>query len=224
MFNKSDQTQGAGDNAILIQAGRDINLVVTKSPPRIKLVRILTMDDSSDGCLKQRITIVLKNNGDHSAVLLEGRLIVERRVEITDCSAAQYSLIKSDWTYDVDLESPDPKFVGRHALAPNEVISFDALAARKFGGHEITIYRCRLELTFDEGGNLETESFFLRIAGPTSVRGSYSPGQSADMWGRCMADNIRKLDSIGYDLRPFVDKSSKKHIVSVAPELFAKPR
>ena len=124
---KNRQSQIAGDNAILIQAGRDVNLVVTKSPPKIRLVRISTEDDHSRGCLKQKINVVLKNNGDTSAVLLEGFLVVEGKAKITNCNYmfARYSLIRSDWKYDVDIDGPDARFTGTHALAPTEVVSFE---------------------------------------------------------------------------------------------------
>lgn len=221
--NDKSQKQTGGDNAILIQAGRDINLVVRKSPPNLKLAKISIEDDDSEDGLKQKINLVIKNNGDASAVLLEGHLIVEAHETITNCNYmhARYSLVESDWTYEVDLAASDPKFVGKHAIAPNEVVSFDILVGRKFGGPEVTVYKTRLRLVFDEGNDVETDSFFLRIIGPTSIAGAFIPnGPSPEEWGLCMADNIRRLDSIGYDFRPSIDKGSRRYISSVAPELF----
>jgi hypothetical protein len=217
------QSQTAGDYAILVQAGRDVNLVVKKAPPNVKLAKISIVDKHDHGALKQKLTLVLKNNGDTSAVLLSGHLIVEASETITNCNDihARYKLVKSDWTYDVDLNAKDPKFIGKHALAPNEVISFDISVGRKSGGQELTIYKVRLKLKFDEGPDLETAHFFLQIAGPTSIAGSFTPkGPTKEEWGRCMAQIIRKLDRIGYDLRPTITSRSKKIIAEIAPELF----
>lgn len=226
MFDKKQsatQSQVGGDHALLIQAGRDVNLVVRKSDPKIKLVKISIDGDESSGCLKQKLNVVLKNNGDTTAVLLSGHLRVEQKVKITDCNYqnARFKLIQSDWTYDVDIEDANPTFAGRHSIAPNEVVSFDVAVARKSGGYETTVYRTNLILKFDEGEDLETDYFYLSISGPTVIAGAYIPsGPSASEWGLCMADNIRRLDQIGFDFRPVIDKKSVKHVIEVAPELF----
>jgi hypothetical protein len=226
MFDKNNQTQSqvTGDHSILIQAGRDINLIIRKSPPNIKLVRVSIEDDYSDKGIKQKLNLVLKNNGESSAVLLSGHLIVEKKETIKNCNEVftQFMLMRSDWNYDVDVEEANPNFTGKHALAPNEVISFDVSVGRKTGGHQVTVYRSRLRLKFDEGLDLETEHFFLRISGPTYVAGSMTPsGLTSEMWGKCMADNIRRLDKIGYDFRPYIEASAKKYIVEAAPDLFS---
>jgi len=222
----SNQSQIAGDHAVLVQAGRDVNLAIKKSAPYIKLVKISIEDDHSDGCLKQRINVVLKNNGDITAFLLSGHLVVTQRAKIIDCNhqTAQFNLVEVDWTYDVDIEDAKPTFVGKHSIAPNEVVSFDLAVARQSGGYEITVYKTHLTLKFDEGNSLVTEHFYLQISGPIVVAGAcILSGPTAEQWGRCMADNVRRLDQIGFDFRPNIDSGSKKYVAAVAPELFSPP-
>lgn len=141
---------------------------------------------------------------------------------IFDCNDAyrHFSLSIANCTYDINMEDKESKFVGRHAIAPNEVVNFNILAGRNKGGHGLTIYRCFLRLEFDEGKPLETDHFHLPISGPTVFNGSImSSGPTSDEWGKCMADNIRRLDKIGYDFRPQIDADSAKYIEAVAPGL-----
>jgi hypothetical protein len=184
--NNTNQSQVAGDHAVLIQAGRDITLAVLRGPPDVKLVKLTIENDDCDAGRRQKMGVILKNNGDRSAVLLSGHLIVEGKVVIRNCNEmyTHYSLIESDWTYDVDLEAADPSFIGRHSLEPNEVINFHVAAARKEGSQEITVYRCHLKLAFDEGDDLETGHFFFEISGPTQVMGSFTARDpSPEQWG-----------------------------------------
>lgn len=221
MLDRGKQSQHAGDNSVLIQAGRDVALSVDKAPPNIKLISLTVDDDTDEDGLKQRLSIIIKNNGDTTAVLMRGDILVEAKETVTNCNRPRYPLIKTDWTYDVDLGADLPDFAGRHAVAPNEVVSFDVSIGRKAGGPEITIYRCRLHLTFDEGDRLETGHFFLRLAGPMVPQGMATGGITEEMWAWCMADNIRRLDAIGYDYRTHIDPGSRKCIVDVAPDLFS---
>lgn len=214
------QGQSGGVGSLLIQAGRDVHVGSGKTPPQIKLAKLSISDVNVEAGLQQRINAILKNNGDTSAFLLKGKIVVEDAVEMTDCSGTMYHLSEADWTYNVALDTDDPYFEGRHYLAPNEIINFDIMVGRKHGGNELTIYRCHLELEFDEGGPFRTSAFFLRLTGPMIPLGSFSPGQTPEAWGLCMAENIRRLDQIGYNFRPYIHRSSKKHIKAVAPDIF----
>jgi hypothetical protein len=200
-------------------------LNILKTLPNVKLVKITVDDDAKYGCLRQKINIIIKNNGDTSAFLLEGFLIVEDRATIINCNYkyARFSLSQADWTYDVNIDDDKPRFAGRHVIAPNEVVNFNIMVARKRGGHELTIYKAFVQLVFDEGDTLKTSSFHLRISGPTVWEGMYVPhGPSPEEWGRCMADNIRRLDEVGYDFRPNIQAESRKYIEAVAPGLLSK--
>ena len=138
---------------------------------------------------------------------------------------SQFSLVKSDWTYDVDIDTENPQFVGRHAIAPNEVVSFDVMVGRKEGSYELSIYRCSLRLEFDEGNPPETDMFYLGISGPTQIAGSYTAvGPTENEWGRCWADNIHRLDALGYDARPMIHSQSVHIIEKVAPGLMSMKR
>jgi hypothetical protein len=217
-----NQSISSGDNSILVQAGRDAILNVTKSPPTIKLVRLTIVDDDTQEGLRQKLNIIIKNNGDRTAFLLHGTIVSTGNETIVNCNNVntQFNLSTADWTYDLNIDDKRSQFVGQHAIAPNEVINFDIIVGRRHGGHELTIYRCFLRLEFDEGEPLETGSFHLQISGPTVPMGSYTHlGPTPDEWGRCMADNIRRLDKIGYDFRPQIDPDSAKYIEAVAPRL-----
>jgi len=211
----------AGDNSIIVQAGRDAILKIEKSPPDIKLVRLTIEEDEEHGCLRQKLNIILKNNGDRSAFLLRGSLQALGAETITLCNeiGMRYSLSVADWTYDVDISEPTPEFVGHHAIEPNEVVNFDIMVGRKEGGHEPTVYQCCIEFEFDEGENLKTEPFHIMISGPTLCRGGYQAGgPSPEQWGECEADNIKRLRSIGFEREILED--SRKYVEAVAPGIF----
>jgi hypothetical protein len=97
-----------------------------RRPPDIKLVRISIEDVRERGTLRQRINVIVKNNGDLSAFLMTGRLVAKASETIKVCNqiGMQFDLSKADWTYDVDISEKNPIFVGRHSIAPNEVVNF----------------------------------------------------------------------------------------------------
>jgi len=219
------QSAKAGDHATIIQAGRDAILKIPKSPPNIRLVRIEISENREDGALRQKINVILKNNGDQTAFLIRGVLYSTGRQTITLCNeiGMHFKLSTSDWTYDVDINEELPSFVGRHSIAPNEVVNFYIMVGRKHGGHEPTVYRTVLRFEFDEGDVLETDPFHFMISGPTVWEGGYQArGPTPEQWGRCQADNIKRLDAIGYNFRPFIDKKSRKYIEAVEPGIFSK--
>ena len=212
-----------GNQSTLVQAGRDIVLSITKSPPDVRLVRLTVDEDESQGGLRQKLNVIVKNNGDTTAFMLRGALVVLAKEEVADCAKpdARRSVSIADWRYDVDIDAPDPGFDGQHAIAPNEVANFDVMVGRADGGCEWTIYKVLLRLEFDEGSPLETAPFHLDISGPEVLMGCFVPEPpTLEQWGLCMADNIRRLDVIGYDLRPSVDPDSVQHVEAVAPDLF----
>jgi hypothetical protein len=95
------------------------------------------------------------------------------------------------------------------------------LVGRKDGGHQPTIYQTILQLEFDEGEELLTEPFHLMISGPIIWEGGYQArGPSAEEWGMCQADNIKRLDRIGYNYRPMIDAPSRKYVEAVSPGIF----
>lgn len=219
------QSAKAGDQATIIQAGRDAVLKVPKCPPAIKLVRMEISDDHEHGALRQKINVILKNNGDLTAFLTKGTIYSTGRAKVRLCDqiGMQFSLSKADWTYDIDISERRPSFVGQHSIAPNEVVNFDIMVGRKRGGHEPTVYRTVLRFDFDEGDALETDPFHLMISGPVVWRGGIRASPpTPEEWGKCQADNIRRLDAIGYDFRGFIDESSRKYIETVAPGIFDK--
>lgn len=218
-----NQSTSSGDNSLLVQAGRDAILNVSKSPPNIKLVKVTIEDDTEYRRLRQKINIIIKNNGGTSTFLLSGFIICTGSAKIVNCNNInmRYKLSAADWTYDVNIDDNEPQFAGKHIIEPNEVVNFNIMVARERGSHEVTIYRAFVRLIFDEGDMLETSSFYLRISGPSVFEAGFVPyGPSPDEWGRCMADNIRRLDKIGYDFRPNIDPNSRKYVEAVAPELF----
>jgi hypothetical protein len=222
---QSSQEASAGDHAIILQAGRDAILQMEKSPPKIRLVRVSIDDDRTEGGLKQKINIIMKNTGDTTAFLQRGRLLTEAKEKIVACmkQGMQFRISVADWTYEVDIDDSEAEFVGRHSIAPNEVVNFDISAGRKTGGFELTIYRCKLKFEFDEGEPLITKHFFLRISGPTEFNAGYQAyGPTPDQWGRCEADNIRRLDAIGFNYRDLIDPKSHQYIEAVAPGIFHK--
>jgi hypothetical protein len=216
------QSISAGDNSILVQAGRDIVLPIRKSSPCIRLVRLTIEDDRTQRGLRQKLNIIVKNNGDITAFLHKGYLESTGHAELINCNYPHpaYHLSRADWQYDVNIDGRRPSFVGQHSIAPNEVANFDVMVGRRNGGPLLTIYRAFLRLEFDEGSPLETDPFHLRISGPT-VADAFTTygGPSPEEWGRCMADNIRRMDEIGYDLRPSIDPESAQYIEAAAPGL-----
>jgi len=217
------QEASAGDNATIIQAGRDAILQVTKSPPDIRLVRLEISDDHEQGGLRQCINVILKNNGDTTAFMLRGFLLKYGAEEITNCGhmGMQYSLSQADWTYDVDMGEVKPSFKGQHSVGSGEVVNFNVVVGRRRGSYETTVYWTSLVLEFDEGGNLETNRFHIQLAGPTTMLGGYqAQGPTPDQWGRCQADNITRLDRIAFDHRHNIHPDSRKYIEQVAPNIF----
>jgi hypothetical protein len=221
------QKAKAGDNCTIVQAGRDAILEIPKSPPKIHLVRMEIEDDYEHNALRQKINIILKNNGDVTAFLLKGSLQCTGSETIRLCNqiGMQFQLSQADWTYDVDITEDDPSFIGRHSIAPNEVVNFNIMVGRKSGGHEPTVYRTILHCEFDEGEELVTESFHLKISGPVIWQGGYqAQGPTPEEWSKCQADNIRRLDKIGFDFRSFIDEGSRQYVEAVAPGIFKKDR
>lgn len=217
------QSAKAGNNCTIVQAGRDAILAIPKSPPMIRLVRMEIVDDDEHGALRQRLNIILKNNGDVTAFLLKGSLISTDSETIRLCNqiGMQFSLSEADWTYDVNIDQGSPSFVGRHSIAPNEVVNFNVMVGRVSGGHEPTVYRCFLRFEFDEGDELQTDAFHLIISGPVVWQGGYQAhGPSPEQWGRCQADNIRRLDGIGFNYRTQIQADSRKYVEAVAPGIF----
>lgn len=217
------QSAKAGDHATIVQAGRDAILTVPKCPPKIKLVRIEINEDEAHGALRQRISVILKNNGDLTAFLTKGTLLSTGSATINLCDeiGMAFSLSMADWTYDVDITQPSSSFVGKHSIAPNEVVNFDIMVGRKEGDHEPTIYRAILQFEFDEGEALETAPFHLEISGPTVWQGGFqAQGPTPEQWGKCQADNIRRLDAIGYNYRDSIDQDSRKYVEAVSPGIF----
>jgi hypothetical protein len=133
----------------------------------------------------------------------------------------KFSLAIADWTYDLDISEPCPSFVGRHSIAPNEVINFEIMVGRKEGGHEPTVYRTILYFEFDEGGELVTDPFHLMISGPVVWQGGFQAGgPSPEEWGACQADNITRLAAIGFDYRSFINEDSRKYVEAIEPGIF----
>jgi hypothetical protein len=216
------QEQSGGDNSVLVQAGRDVVLPIVKSPPDVRLVRLTIDEDEAQQGLRQKLNIIVKNNGDTTAFIQKGSLVVTGKVTIVNCNeiGMRYQLSQADWQYDVDIDDPAPSLIGQHSIAPTEVVNFDVMVGRRSGGHELTVYRAFLRLQFDEGPPVETGSFHLDISGPTIwLAGTIFEGPTPEEWGRCMADNIRRLDEIGYDYRPRIDPDSAQYIEAVAPGL-----
>jgi hypothetical protein len=198
-------------------------LGVRKSPPSIKLVRLTIEDDRFKGAIRQKINVIIKNNGDITAFMTKGFVIADANETICNCDqiAMRFRLSEADWTYDVDISEESSYFIGNHSIEPNEVVNFNVLIGRDFGGHEATVYRSIMRLEFDEGEELETDAFHLMISGPLVVRGGHrAKGPSPEEWGTCQADNIRRLQKIGFDYRPFIEASSRHYIEAVAPGLF----
>ena len=221
--NKTTQNVSAGNNATIVQAGRDAILQVKKSPPDIKLIRLSIEDNIVNAGQKQKLNIIMKNNGDTTAFLMRGHLFVVGSEHITNCNHlhTRYSLSKSDWTYDLNINDPNASFLGKHSIAPNEVVNFDVDVARDRGEAEISVYKCNLKFEFDEDQELETGSFYLEISGPTSIGGFFTPhGPTEEEWGRCQVDNIRRLARIGYDFRSTIQKDSRKYVETIAPGIF----
>lgn len=217
------QSANTGSNCTIVQAGRDAILSIPKSPPMIRLVRMEIAEDHEHGALRQRLNIILKNNGDVTAFLLRGSLISSGNETIRLCNqiGMQFSLSQADFTYDVAIDERTPSFVGKHSIAPNEVVNFNVMVGRKSGGHEPTVYRCFLRFDFDEGDELQTDTFHLMISGPVVWQGGYQArGPSPEQWGRCQADNIRRLDRIGYDYRDQIHADSRQYVEAVAPAIF----
>ncbi|MDD7908306.1 hypothetical protein PUV47_00095 [Pseudovibrio exalbescens] len=217
------QSANAGHSSTIVQAGRDAILGIPKSPPNIRLVRLEIDDDQTHGTLRQKLNVILKNNGDYSAFLLRGSLICSGSATIRLCNqiGMQFSLSKADWTYDVDIDSVDPSFVGHHSIEPNEVVNFNVMVARESGGHEPTVYRAHLKFDFDEGDSLETDDFHLMISGPVVWQGGFQAnGPSPDEWGNCQAENVRRLREIGFDYRDHIHPESRKYVEAVAPGIF----
>lgn len=214
-----DQSMSSGDNSILIQAGRNVILPITKSRPDIRLVRMSIDDNQTDVGLQQKINLITKNNGDTTAFVQQGLLVVLGEATVVDCNHPRYSLSQADWQYDVNIDDPKPSFIGQHSIAPNEVVNFDIMIGRQRGGPGLTVYQAFLRLEFDEGPPLETGFFHLKISGPTRIYACTTMGQTEEEWGRCMADNIRRLDEIDYDYRSMIDPDSARYIEAVAPGL-----
>jgi hypothetical protein len=217
------QSAKAGDNCTIVQAGRDAILEIPKSPPAIRLVRMEVEDDRQYGALRQKVNIILKNNGDVTAFLLKGSLCATGSATIRLCNqiGMRFSLSQADWTYDIDISENNPCFVGRHSIAPNEVVNFNVLVGRKSGGHEPTVYRTILRFEFDEGGELLTNPFYLMISGPIVWQAGYvAEGPTPEQWGKCQADNIRRLDKIGFDYRSYIDDGSRQYVEAVDPGIF----
>lgn len=180
------QKAKAGDNCTIVQAGRDAILEIPESPPKIRLVRMEVEDDHEHGTLRQKINIILKNNGDVTAFLLKGLLQSTGSETICLCNqiGMKFQLSQTDWTYDVDITADHPSFVGRHAIAPNEVVNFNIMVGRKSGGHEPTVYRTILRFEFDEGEELLTNAFHLMISGPVVWQGGFqAQGPTTEEWG-----------------------------------------
>jgi len=181
------------------------------------------VDDHQHGALRQKVNVILKNNGDLTAFLLRGSLVSTDNETIRLCNelGMLFSLSETDWTYDVDISADAPSFVGRHSIAPNEVVNFNVMVGRKSGGHEPTVYRTFLRFEFDEGEELETAQFHLMISGPVVCQGGFQArGPSPEEWGRCQADNIRRLDRIGFDYRTQIHSDSRRYVEAVAPGIF----
>jgi hypothetical protein len=214
------QSISGGDNSVLVQAGRDVILPITKSRPDIRLVRLTIDNNEMDQGLQQKINLIVKNNGDTTAFIQKGFLVVLGEVTITDCNDPAYMLSRADWQYDVNIDDPEPSFTGQHSIAPNEVVNFDIMVGRQSGDPSLTVYQVFLRLEFDEGPPLETGFFHLEISGPTIIMAvTIGRGVTEETWGRCMADNIKRLDEIGYDYRPFINQDSAQYIEAVAPGL-----
>lgn len=217
------QSAKTGDNCTIVQAGRDAILEIPKSPPKIRLVRMEIEDDHEFGTLRQKVNIILKNNGDVTAFLLKGSLLSTGNETVRLCNqiGMQFSLSMADWTYDVDINSDNPSFVGRHSIAPNEVVNFNVMVGRKSGGHEPTVYQTILRFDFDEGEELLTKPFHLVISGPIVCNAGFQAmGPTVEQWGRCQADNIRRLDKIGFDYRSHIHEDSRQYVEAVAPGIF----
>jgi hypothetical protein len=189
------------------------------------LVRLTIDDDEARQGVRQKLNIIVKNNGATTAFIQKGSLVVTGKATIVNCNeiGMQYNLSHADWQYDVDIDDPAPSFIGQHSIAPTEVVNFDVMVGRRSGGHELTVYRAFLRLEFDEGPPMETGPFHLDISGPTIfLGGAILEGPTPEEWGRCMADNIRRLDEIGYDYRPLIHPDSAQYIEGVAPGLLCK--
>ncbi|MGH3219639.1 MAG: hypothetical protein ACRDPY_13180 [Streptosporangiaceae bacterium] len=186
-------------------------------------MRLTINGDEAQQGLRQKLNIIVKNNGDTTAFIQKGSLVVTGKVTIVNCNEInmQYMLSHADWQYDVDIDDPTPTFIGQHSIAPAEIVNFDVMVGRRSGGHPLTVYRAFLRLEFDEGSPMETGSFHLNISGPTVwMAGTIIEGPTPEEWGRCMADNIRRLDEIGYDYRSRIHPDSAQYIEAVAPGLF----
>lgn len=219
MTKSINQSQHAGDNCTLIQAGRDVILQISKTPPDIQLVRLEILDDLEQNEKGQKLRVTIKNNGDITAVIMRGMIDVLQEVKVIPCGAVadHYQLIKSDFTYNVLIDSENRHFKGQHSIASGEVVCFDVLVGRS-SGTDLIVYQTMLTLEFDDGSDLKTESFNLPIAGPDrplalTRRRAEMPTQ--EEFGYCWIDNIKRLDAIGYDIRPLLPQETKDLIMEL---------
>jgi len=200
----------------------DFVLSSNSSPPSIKLISMTKEPQDEDGARKQKINLILKNNGGTSAFLVGGIVFSDAKETIDSCIQRSFSLSEADWTYDIDIDDKESSFVGKHAIAPNEIVNFNVVVGRKTGGHELTVYRSFIRLEFDEGAPLKIGPFHLMISGPTIVMAwVQAPGPAAEEWGECQASNIRRLEQIGFDYRPFIHPNSRHYVEEFAPGIFA---
>lgn len=175
--------------------------------PDIVLVRTKIDYVERDDVRYPKITLDLKNNGTRTAVLLNGVVKNIASATMTDCNEPRYSLMKSDWEYQADIEQGG-KFEGKHALAPNETETFDITVGRTGGGPGLTVYKAMVALNFDEGRDLSSPVMYLEIIGPSVPVASYVAGVSEEQWSKCMIDLVKKFAAIGYDLKPRIDPNS----------------
>ena len=223
----NDSKSTATEQTIIVQAGRDAILNVKQSPPDIKLVRVTVEDDETQRGLKQKLNVIMKNNGDKSVFLLSGHLEVIGCEDIVNPNhfGMHYKLSFADWNYDVDINSDNPSFKGQHIIEPDEVINFNVIVGRNEGGLNLSVYKCLLKFKFDEHKDLECGPFFLLISGPTVWDGGFQAcGPTAEQWGRAQVDNIKRLDSIGYDYRHQIHPDSRKYLEEIDPHIFEKQK
>lgn len=146
------------------------------------------------------IDIKLRNIGAKTAFLKRAGLELLGSATFEDCSKPQHTLVRSSWTYDLDIDE-NPEINISQALEPNQVDRFQIKVGRKQGGPTLTVYKAKLFIKYNEDNRtLNSEPFFVKMVGPTVALAALYIGVTKEEWNACVERNNQKFGAIGYKI------------------------
>jgi hypothetical protein len=189
----------------VLNAAAPVIVPPKKTDSKLELVDYSVNYSDSDRITIPEIDLKMRNVGDQVAFAKELRVETLGEATYEDCRRPEYSLMKASATYEMDILKEHSKAIS-HEIKPQEADRITVRVGRSEGGPTLTVYKVVLSVIYDEDNKKAiSKPFFLKMTGPTTWAGMYTPGVDKESWDACVQRNLTNFRKIGYKIYKDMD-------------------